>query len=382
MVKVGCPCGECISDNEPGARHVFVSFDLMARHKGRTPFFGLPYGSGDKADIWYCEYCNRLIFFDDNGIHRTRAMRLAEPGVVPLQDPSAKPGVLYDDDRFFDEVDDYLTEEAKAGKRPDYEFLDMEYAHTDGAVPLAPEIVREEAFEHPVRPFRYWSWAVLASDYLALFGERPGKGSMPEKLWIRSDDDHDEEDPRTRNEIARAELLYWDVIRLEPGSPYGPSASVYDLAASRIAENVPADASPSETARTVRSILSASFDTDVGLFDCESMAFDLLREWSEKLGEEHLSMTRVEVTRDVLCRKDVMGLHPCHPNGAPVDEYDFEADRITGMVPATAGVDLIAKVVTEVLSDSFGEEFSQKECEEIAEELHEGWKGCKERRDS
>lgn len=379
MGKTGCPCGECISDNEPGSIHKFVSFDLMARHRGRTPFFGLPHGSGDKADIWYCEYCNRLIFFDDNGIHRTRTMRLAEPGIVPLQDPSAKLGVLYDDDRFFDEVDDYLTEEVKAGRRPDYEFFDMEYAHPDDALPLAPEIVREEAFEHPVRSFRYWRWAVLASDYLALFSERPGEGSMPEKLWIRSDEDLDEEGPHTRNEIARAELLYWDVIGLEPGSPYGPSTDVYDLAASRIAKNVPADASPSETAKIIRAILSASFDTDVDLFDCESMAFGLLGEWSEKLGEEHIPITRVEVTRDVLRRKDVMGLNPCCPDGAPVDEYDFEAERITRMMPATAGVDAIAEVVAEVLSDSFGEEFTKRECEEIAVELREGWKNCKER---
>ena len=118
MSKTACLCGNCLSDNRPGTIHEFVSFALMSDHEGLTPFFGLPYGSGDKTEVWYCRDCHRLAFYDNDDLRRTRDMRLANPSPISLKDATAKIGVLYDEDKFFDAVEGYLDAESEAGRCP------------------------------------------------------------------------------------------------------------------------------------------------------------------------------------------------------------------------------------------------------------------------
>lgn len=57
---------------------------------------------GEKAEIWLCNKCGRVILFDDGGLYVTRYMRPAEPAGFSQCDGAAKAGVLYNDKVVFD----------------------------------------------------------------------------------------------------------------------------------------------------------------------------------------------------------------------------------------------------------------------------------------
>lgn len=184
MAHIGCLCGNDVRQNNDETVHRFVSYDLMREHYETTPFFGLPFGGGDKADIWLCGECGRAIFFDDGGACVSRIMRKADPSEFAPCETDAKEGLFYKEEAFFDAVDEYLTREHEAGRERDYEFFDAKYA--DGNTLLTPKLMREKVFENPFREFASWSRALLSGDFLAVFDSL---GGTLGRLWLLSEED-------------------------------------------------------------------------------------------------------------------------------------------------------------------------------------------------
>ena len=184
---ITCLCDNDVRENNPDVVHMFVSDDILESADDDIAFFGIPFREGNKAEIWLCDECGRAIFFDDGGAYVTRIMRAAQPDSFHPEPNAGKPGILYNDERFFDEVADFFDSEMKAGRCPYYEFHCKEYAH--GAPLLTPAIVHKRVLSGQVRPFGHWCRARLGRDFLALWENEGDDDRAPSKLWLLSEKD-------------------------------------------------------------------------------------------------------------------------------------------------------------------------------------------------
>lgn len=187
MAHIGCVCGNDVRGNSVETIHRFVSDDLMNEYAESETFFRLPYPPGEKAEIWLCNKCGRAIFFDDGGLYVTRYMRPAEPAEFSQCDGAAKAGVFYNDKVFFDAVDEYLSDESKTGREPEYEFFYKEYA--EGKPLLSPSVMQEKVFGNPDRKIPRWTRALLLDSFLAVFDDAGGISDAPSRLWLLSKED-------------------------------------------------------------------------------------------------------------------------------------------------------------------------------------------------
>lgn len=80
---------------------------------------------------------------------------------------------------------------------------------------------------------------------------------------------------------------------------------------------------------------------------------------------EEAMVAKMAVARVVMQGADFMGLDPGDPEGAPSDEYDFEAAIIAGALPSRAEPELAARTVSHVLSRSFGVDVDPETASEI-----------------
>lgn len=230
MSHIACMCGNDVRENNPDVEHNFVSLALMAAHEKDGAFFGLPYGKGKKAEIWICNECGRAIFFDDGGNSVTKIMRPEKPHPISMG-ASALVGYFYNEEWFFDEVDEYLTSESETGRRPDYEFFDERNA--DGAPLLTSSVMNETVFKNSDRIFENWWWATLSEDYLAVYDKRPAEGDTPMKLWIRGTQDEERLHHNSSHSLTACEAMRdRDVMGLDPGKPNGAPFNEYDTVAS------------------------------------------------------------------------------------------------------------------------------------------------------
>ena len=212
MAHIGCLCGNDVRQNNLETVHYFVSDDLMDSEE-ETPFFGLPTIPGKRAEIWLCDECGRTIFFDDGRIHVTRIMRKSAPDGLNLPSGPSKAGVLYNDEIFFDAVDEVLTKEHEAGGAPDYEFFEARYA--DGKPLFTSSVMRELVFEDPDREFPRWSRALLAPDFLAELDA----GGKVRRLWVLSEEDTARVTRPSRYGVACDVLRQHDLMGLHPVDP-------------------------------------------------------------------------------------------------------------------------------------------------------------------
>ncbi len=181
MSHIGCLCGHDVRENNQEVVHTFVSDEIMHKNPD-APFFGLDYGVGLKASIWRCDACDRLIFFDDRGPRATRIMRRVDPApCLPHDDPSARPGVIYNEEHFFDAVDEHLTDRHEKGLGPDYEFFGFHEPWCGPA--LSPRVMRGLVFENDAMVFPHWSRAVLADTWLAVLAPGKAEGEGPFMFW-------------------------------------------------------------------------------------------------------------------------------------------------------------------------------------------------------
>lgn len=183
---IACLCGNGVRENDYENVWNFVADSLMDELANSQAFFGLEYRPGEKAEVWHCGECDRLIIFDDGGIYVTRYMRRTSGGKPPVG-PDARRGVLYNDELFFDEIDRYLSEKTKRGEAPDYEFFDAKYA--EGNPLLTSRIMRGEVFDNPSSSFGNWYRAELSKTSLAIFDQSDVAYACPLKQWLVSPED-------------------------------------------------------------------------------------------------------------------------------------------------------------------------------------------------
>ncbi|WP_072354146.1 hypothetical protein [Olsenella sp. kh2p3] len=188
---IGCPCGNDVRQNDFDNVRLFVADSLMDELADSQAFFGLEYRPGEKSEVWHCKECDRLIIFDDDRIYVTRYMRRAfgvrhSLGLMPTVAFSTR-GVLYSEELFFDEVDEYLTEKTYRGEAPEYEFFDAEYACSN--LFLTPRIMRREVFDNPSKSFGDWYRAELSKTSNALFDQNDVACARPLKQWLVSPED-------------------------------------------------------------------------------------------------------------------------------------------------------------------------------------------------
>lgn len=190
MSHIICVCCNDVRENNIDVVHIFASLALMSSHAQDCAFFGLPFDEGQKAEVWICNECGRAIIFDDGGNRVSRIMRPEKPRPISVCSPSAQIGYFYNDERFFDAVDKYITCEIDKDLQPDYEFFDEQYA--DGKPLLTPSIVRKMAFENKELTSGCCWWAALSETCLAVYDRRPDDNVIPARLWIRSSMDEAE----------------------------------------------------------------------------------------------------------------------------------------------------------------------------------------------
>ena len=182
MAHIACICGNDVRQNRDNIVYTFVSNNLLLR-QGSTAFFSIQYGNGEKAEIWICNECGRALIFDDHGPFLSRIMRPEEPSAFKLPESRVKIGYFYDEELFFNEVDEYFTERYETNLEPEYEFFDECYAEEKPL--LTADIIRKKIFNNPIRSFEYWSQALLTDDYLAVFDtESDMTTEQPTKYWV------------------------------------------------------------------------------------------------------------------------------------------------------------------------------------------------------
>lgn len=188
MSHIGCLCGNDVRENDFDNVWHFVSFDLMEKFADNAPFFGLDYEPGEQSDVWHCKQCDRLILFDDGGNYVTRYMRVVAPDdLASIVSPSsARQGILYNEERFFDAVDEAISAKIDAGECPDYEFFDAAYAH--GNPLLTPRIVRGMLLDGE-KPLLHWYRAVMSEGGLAIFDSGDKALALPLKCWLTNAED-------------------------------------------------------------------------------------------------------------------------------------------------------------------------------------------------
>jgi hypothetical protein len=186
MSRIGCLCGNDVRQNDLDNVWLFVANSLMDELADSQAFFGLECRAGEKSEVWHCKECDRLIILDDCRKYVTRYMRRAFGGTSPVG-PDVHRGVLYNEELFFDEVDEYLTEKADRGEAPDYEFFDAEYAC--GNPILTPSIMRKVVFDNPSKSFGNWYRAELSETSLAIFDQNDVAYAHPLKQWLVSPED-------------------------------------------------------------------------------------------------------------------------------------------------------------------------------------------------
>ena len=192
MSHIGCLCGNDVRENDHDNVWYFVSSTLMDQFADSEAFFDLDYVPGEKSDVWHCKECDRLILFDDGGIRVTRYMRsvaLTEVEKI-CSTPDARRGLLYNAERFFDNVDELITQMVEANKCPDYvffsEFFDEKQAHEKP--PLTPSVVRSLLNEGQGQ-IRHWYRAVMSARGLAIFNAADCALASPMKCWLVNAED-------------------------------------------------------------------------------------------------------------------------------------------------------------------------------------------------
>ena len=192
MSKLGCPCGHLIwngCDAYETSFH-FISSDVIKEHWEDYPFFEFEC-SEFSTEIWICEVCDRMMFFDGDSISVTRYMRRCDAEGIP-QEELNKPyseGVCYSN-LLPNEVYEYFTE--RAPKPYSAEGEDEKHEIDIGEIP--PKTAFEEIFSGKHGWFHHWWYARLYQDYLVFYSpcvfqvkdDKPAvMWDKPVKAWMR-----------------------------------------------------------------------------------------------------------------------------------------------------------------------------------------------------
>lgn len=183
MARVGCPCGATISNTSDGdeVQYYFMANEMLKNNWDSKAFFDIQY-SDLTTEIWKCDICDRMLFFED-GASVSRYMKRIDPEEIN-EEELVKPcveGICYNN-LLFNEVDWWYTRKSDSGERPEYNFFGDQH---DGPDLLTPEIMFMDVFSHENGRFRNWWRAKLYKDFLVFLSPYEDDGDSPVKAWRR-----------------------------------------------------------------------------------------------------------------------------------------------------------------------------------------------------
>ncbi len=183
MARIGCPCGGCISNTSDGdeVEYCFMAGAMLRENWDSKAFFDIQY-SDLATEIWKCDICDRMLFFEEGG-SVTRYMKRVDVDALTSSDLEAEhaEGICYNN-LLFNEADRHFTWRNERDECPEYAFFeDM----PDGHDLLTPEIMFREVFSHENGRFRNWWYARLYDDLLVFYSPYKEDGCKPVKAWRR-----------------------------------------------------------------------------------------------------------------------------------------------------------------------------------------------------
>lgn len=181
MARIGCPCGGTISNTSDGdeVEYYFMANEMLKENWDSKAFFDIQY-SDLTTEIWKCDICDRMLFFED-GASVSRYMKRIDATEIDdaVLDRPCIEGICYNN-LLFNEVDRHFTWTSERGESPEYNFFgDQE----DGPDLLTPEVMFDEVFSHKNGRFRDWWRAKLYDDLLVFLSPFESHGDSPVKAW-------------------------------------------------------------------------------------------------------------------------------------------------------------------------------------------------------
>lgn len=125
MAHLACPCGNSLSNSCDGdeTEYYFVEKEVIGAHRDGFAFFELEY-NGLSIEIWKCDVCDRMMFFDDPSAPVSRYMRRIDAESLSKDELARehKSGICFNN-LLFNEVDWFVGSKHKSNGEPDYEIL-------------------------------------------------------------------------------------------------------------------------------------------------------------------------------------------------------------------------------------------------------------------
>lgn len=125
MAHLACPCGNSLSNSCDGdeMEYYFVENGVIEAHQDDFAFFELEYNDLS-TEIWKCDVCDRMMFFDGPSARVSRYMRRIDAESLGKDELARehKSGICFNN-LLFNEVDWFVGGKHESNGEPDYEIL-------------------------------------------------------------------------------------------------------------------------------------------------------------------------------------------------------------------------------------------------------------------
>lgn len=101
--------------------------------------------------------------------------------------------------------------------------------------------------------------------------------------------------------------------------------------------------------------------------------FSLITGPKDKVEGQEAYDTKLAITRELLREADLADLGTCEEDGAPQDEYDYEAYVTADYIPAGLPLDVTTHTLTSLFTKSFETDFAGEKIGALAQSLQARW---------
>lgn len=191
MAHLACPCGNSLSNSCDGeeTEYYFVENGVIEAHQDDFAFFELEYNDLS-TEIWKCDVCDRMMFFDGPSAPVSRYMRRIDAESLGKDELARehKSGICFNN-LLFNEVDWFVGSEHESNGEPDYEILGNPGEPDRGPL-FTCRMMEEQIFSHENGRFRNWWYADLYDDLIVFYsplkdGDSGDRNAAPVKAWGR-----------------------------------------------------------------------------------------------------------------------------------------------------------------------------------------------------
>ena len=188
MARLACPCGNSLSNSCDGdeTEYYFVEYGIIEAHQDDFAFFELEYNDLS-TEIWKCDVCDRMMFFDGPSARVSRYMRRIDAESLGKDELARehKSGICFNN-LLFNEVDWFIGSKHKSSGEPDYEILGNP-SEPDRDPLFTCRMMEKRIFSYENGRFRNWWYADLYDDLIVFYTSlKDGKkNAVPVKAWRR-----------------------------------------------------------------------------------------------------------------------------------------------------------------------------------------------------